>query len=32
MELINVMDGNIVMIVVGAALAFGWGFFIFPSE
>ena len=27
MEMINVMDVNFVLIIVGAALAFGWGFF-----
>ena len=30
MEMINVMDVNFVLIIVGAALAFGWGFFTFP--
>ena len=28
MEMINVMDVNFVLIIVGAALAFGWGFFL----
>lgn len=31
MEMIDVMDVNLVLIVVGAALAFGWGFVYFPS-
>ena len=30
MEMINVMDVNFVLIIVGAALAFGWGFFTSP--
>ena len=29
MEMINVMDVNLVLIVIGAALAFGWGFVYF---
>ena len=31
MEMINVMDVNLVLIVVGALLAFVWGFVYFPS-
>ena len=29
MEMINVMDVNLVLIVIGAALGFGWGFVYF---
>ena len=32
MEMINVMDVNLVLIVVGAALAFGWGFVYFSER
>ena len=32
MEMINVMDVNFVLIIVGAALAFGWGFFYFSNR
>ena len=32
MEMINVMDVKFVLIIVGAALAFGWGFFYFSNR
>ena len=32
MEMINVMDVNLVLIIIGAALAFGWGFVYFSER
>ena len=32
MEMINVMDVNLVLIIIGAALAFGWGFIYFSER
>ena len=32
MEMINVMDVDLVLIIVGAALAFGWGFVYFSER
>ncbi len=32
MQMITVMDVNFVLIIVGAALAFGWGFFYFSNR
>ena len=32
MEMVNVMDVNLVLILIGAALAFGWGFVYFSER